>query len=130
MIKKERSYKTKFIHIRVSPEEFHKIEKRWKASTCPRRSNYLRKMLLQKPIVATYRNRSLDDFMEEMIQLRKELSGIRKGFDQVLEKHPILQETETFRRWIITYELERKVLFNKVDEIKNKIRKIAEKWLQ
>jgi hypothetical protein len=33
-------------------------------------SDYARKILLGKPVVATYRNQSLDDFMAEMMQLR------------------------------------------------------------
>ena len=30
-----------------------------------------------------------------------------------------------FRTWIITYELEKKILINKMDEIKNHIQKIG-----
>ncbi len=35
-----------------------------------------------------------------------------------------------FRSWLITHELEKNILFNKIDEIKNNIQKMGEKWLQ
>lgn len=127
---KKQPYKRRIICTAVSPDEFTKIEEKWKGSTCPNRSNYMRKMLLQKPIVAAYRNRSLDDFMEEMVQLRKELINIEKDFELPLKKCAVSLRSGEFRDWLIAYDLERKILFNKVEEIKLHIQKIAEKWLQ
>jgi hypothetical protein len=68
--------------------------------------------------------------MAEMIILRNELNGIGNNFNQSIKKLHTLQHIPEFRNWIITYDLEKKVLFNKVDEIKNRINKIADEWLQ
>lgn len=68
--------------------------------------------------------------MAEMIQLRGELNGIGNNFNQAVKKLHTLQHIPEFKNWIITYELEKKILVNKVEEIKNRINKIADEWLQ
>ncbi len=76
------------------------------------------------------RNKSLDDFMAEMILLRNQLNAIGKDQNQAVKKLHTLHQIPEFKNWIITYEIEKNILFNKVDEIKNKINKIADEWLQ
>ena len=85
---------------------------------------------MKKPIINNYRNQSLDEFMQEMIVLRQELNAIGNNFNQAVKKLHTLDQIAEFRQWLTTYELERKILFNKIDEIKKQIQNIAEKWLQ
>ena len=126
----EQNNRTKWLHLRLTPDEYQKIMKEFNKSTCRKISDYARKNLLQKPIVNTYRNQSLDDFMAEMIRLRGELNAIGNNFNQAVKKLHTLHQISDFKRWLISYELEKKILFNKVDEIKKHIQKFAESWLQ
>ena len=64
------------------------------------------------------------------MKLRDELNGIGNNFNQAVKKLHTLHQIAEFRAWIITSELEKKTLLNKVDEIKNHIQKVGEKWLQ
>ena len=127
---KEQNNRTKWLHLRLTPDEYQKIMKEFNKSTCRKISDYARKSLLQKPIVSTYRNQSLDDFMAEMIRLRGELNAIGNNFNQAVKKLHTLNQIADFKHWLISYELEKKILFNKVDEIKKHIQKFAESWLQ
>ena len=122
--------RTKWLHLRLKPDEFDKIHKQFSKTTCRKISEYSRKILLDKPITTTYRNQSIDDLMTEAIKLRNELNNIGNNFNQAVKKLHTLQQIPEFRNWIIAFELDKKILFNKVDEIKNNIQKIAEKWLQ
>jgi len=122
--------RTKWLHLRLKPEEYTKIHKEFRKTTCRKISDYSRKILLGKPITATYRNQSLDDFMTEMIRLRSELNSLGNNFNQAVKKLHTLSQTAELKSWLITYELEKKILFNKVEEIKNHIGKIADQWLQ
>jgi hypothetical protein len=122
--------RTKWLHLRLKPEEYTKLQKQFKKTTCRKLSEYARKILLGKPVVATYRNQSLDDFMTEMMQLRGELNSIGNNVNQSVKKLHTLQQISEFRSWIMTYELEKQTLFNKVEEIKIRINKIADQWLQ
>ena len=126
----EKSNRTRIIGLRLTTEEYVKIERKWKASTCRKLSDYVRKHLFDKAIVTTYRNQSLDDFMEETIVLCNELNAIGKNINQAVKKLHTLQQIPEFRNWIISYYLDKKILFNKVEEIKKHIQKITDKWLQ
>jgi len=129
-MEKENSNRTRIVGLRFTPQEYAKIDRQWKASTCRKLSDYIRKYLFNKPITTNYRNQSLDEFMSEMIRLRGELHAIGNNFNQVVKRLHTLQQIPEFKTWIITSELDRKILLNKVEEIKNSIQKISEKWLQ
>ena len=120
----------RIIGLRLTLAEFEQLEKRCKNSTSNKLSDYIRRVLFNKPITVYHRNQSLDDFMAEMILLRKELSVIGNNLNQAVKKLHTLQQIAEFRQWIILYELEKQTLFNKVDEIKDRINKIADQWLQ
>lgn len=129
-MEQEKTNRTRIIGLRLTPKEYEKIEQKWKASTCRKLSDYVRRIIFGKPIVATYRNQTLDDYMAESIKLRNELNGIGNNFNQAVKKLHTLHQISEFRDWLVTYELERKILLNKVEEVKNHIQKIGEKWLQ
>ena len=129
-MEKGNSNRTRIIGLRLTPSEYAKIERKWKASTCRKLSDYVRRSLFDKPIVTTYRDASLDEFMLQMIQLRKELNAIGNNFNQAVKKLHILQQIPEFKSWLIRYELESKILFNKIDEVKKSIQKFAELWLR
>lgn len=129
-MERENSNRTRIIGLRLTPEEYAKIEKRWKASTCRKLSDYVRHNLFEKPVVSSYRNQSTDDFMAEMAQLRTELNHIGNNFNQAVKRLHTLSQIAEFKSWLIAYEVEKKTLFNKIDEVKKHIQKIAESWLQ
>jgi hypothetical protein len=122
--------RTRIIGLRLTAKEYEQVEKRCRNSTTNKVSEYVRRILFDKPVTIYQRNKSLDDFMAEMIMLRTELNSIGNNFNQGVRKLHTLQQISEFRVWIITYELEKQTLINKVDEIKNRINKIAEEWLQ
>lgn len=129
-MERENANRTRIIGLRLTALEYAKIEKKWKASTCRKLSEYVRRSLFEKPIVTTYRNRSLDDFMAEMIRLRGELNAVGNNFNQAVKKLHSLSRIDEFKRWLMTYEVEKITLMNKVDEIKNRIGKMSESWLR
>ena len=129
-MKRENSNRTRIVGLRFTPEEYAKIEKKWKASTCRKLSDYIRRHLFEKSINTTYRNQSLDDMIHEMTQLFKQLNGIGNNFNQAVKKLHTLNQIPEFKVWILSAELDKKKLFDKIDEIKNYIRQISEKWLR
>ena len=64
--------------------------------------------------------------MAEMMQLRSELNSIGNNFNQAVNKLHSLSQIPEFKHWLITYEIEIQALLNKIDEIKNRINKIAD----
>ncbi|MFV5700153.1 plasmid mobilization protein [Flavobacterium sp. ZT3R17] len=129
-MERENSNRTRKITLRLTPEEYAKIEHRYKASTCHKLSDYVRKHLFDKPITTHYRNQSLDDFIEETILLRNELSAIGNNLNQVVKKMHTLQQIPEFREWIIRYEIEKQIFKSKIDLIERHTSKITDKWFQ
>ena len=130
MMERENSNRTRIVGLRFTPEEYVKIERKWKASTCRKLSDYIRKHLFDKPINTTFRNQSLDDMTFEMMVLYKQLNAIGNNFNQAVKKLHTLDQIPEFKVWIISSEQDKKILLNKVEEIKICIQKISEKWLQ
>jgi len=129
-MEKENSNRTRIVGLRFTPAEYAKIERKWKATTCRKLSEYIRKYLFNKTITTKYRNESLDEFMGEIIHLRNELKAIGNNLNQAVKKLHTLNQIPEFRTWIISHELEQKILLGKIEEIKKYTQKISEKWLQ
>nr|WP_196830910.1 plasmid mobilization relaxosome protein MobC [Flavobacterium sp. CG_9.1] len=129
MMERENSNRTRIVGLRFTPEEYAKIERKWKVSTCRKLSDYIRKRLFNKPINTTYRNQSLDDMTREMMLLYKQLNAIGNNFNQAVKKLHTLDQIPEFKVWIISSELDKKILLDKIEEIKIYIQKISEKWL-
>ncbi|MCC9063630.1 plasmid mobilization protein [Flavobacterium piscisymbiosum] len=129
-MKEENKNRTKWLHLRLSKDEFEILQKLFKKSTCPKMSDFARKNLLQKPVVMKYRNESLDNLMTELILLRKDLNAVGNNFNQAVKKLHTLNQIPEFKHWITVYELEKKVLFNSIDHIKKNIENLSKKWLQ
>jgi len=130
MKKQETEVRKTFLKVRVNNAEIQEIKKHQSKSTERSLSNYVRKIALQKPVVVKYRNGSADDFLKEMLQLRKELNGIGNNFNQAVHKLHILDKIPEFRDWIRQHDLLQKSLVSKVEEIRFRIAQLYDQWLQ
>lgn len=129
-MEEKNSSRNRWLHIRLTKEEFDFIDKNFKASACRKRSDFVRRNLLRKPIVMRYRNESLDNLLQELIQLRTQLNFMGNNFNQSVKKLHTLFEISDFRIWILAFDSDRNNYFSLVEEIKKNIENLAQKWLQ
>jgi hypothetical protein len=125
---KEQNNRTKWLHLRLTQDEQNKLNKLFKASCCPKISDYARAVLLGKPIIASYRNTSMDDFMTEMIRLRTELNSIGNNFNQLVKRANTYKDDKTISGLLVGYELDRRQLLRHIETIKLFIEKNAASW--
>lgn len=130
MKKLESEVRRKMVVVRMNETEFNQLEKFQRKTTDKDVSSYLRKVALQKPIIVKYRNESADDFLLDMLNLKKELNAIGNNFNQAVHKLHILDKIPEFRVWVKQYDGVQKVLISKVDEIKLRMNQLYEQWLQ
>src|ERR1700744_3482713 len=64
--------------VLYSQEEFDRLKVLFCHSLCKTIANYVRTTSLQQPVSIVHRNISFDSFLDEVIELRQELSEIRK----------------------------------------------------
>lgn len=122
--------KNKWLHVRLNDDEYYTIHKSFEATTHRKLSDYIRKVLLQKPVVTASRNVSLDAFVSELIAIRKELSYIGNNFNQVVKQLHLAGNIPAILEWLPVIEKAQEKLLEKSEVIKVKISKINEQWLQ
>lgn len=130
MKKRENEVRRKMVVTRMNDSEFERMEKFRRQSTERSVSNYIRKVSTQKPVTMKYRNESADDFLNQMLELKKDLNGIGNNFNQAVHKLHILDKIPEFREWIFQYSALHKHLVEKVEIIKLRMNQIYEQWLQ
>lgn len=126
----DKQNRNKLIQARLTPAEYDRILKKFQKTTCRKLSDYMRKVLLDKAVTVNLRNQSLDDFMTEMIRLRAELNAIGNNYNQLIKRLHSLGPVPEIKSWLILNESARKLMLNKIEEIKSTIAKIDDKWLQ
>jgi hypothetical protein len=130
MKKLESEVRKKMVVVRMNETEFNQLEKFQQKTTEKDTSSYLRKVALQKPVTVKYRNESADDFLLDMLGLKKELNAIGNNFNQAVHKLHILDKIPEFRAWVQQYDGLQNVLISKVEEIKLRMNQLYEQWLQ
>ena len=126
----QKNNRNKWLHVRLNPGEYKKIATGFSMSTKRKLSEYVRSILLDKPITVYTRNRSFDDFVAEMILLRNELKAIGNNFNQLVRKLHVSGTDEELKALALINEKSREIFFKKVDEINQKISQMADKWSQ
>ena len=124
------SNREKWLHVRLTAAEYQRINMGFKNSTKRKLSQYVRSILLDKPITIYTRNRSYDDFVAETILLRNELKAIGNNFNQAVKKLHTMHHEAEIKTWALINENSKQLFFKKVEEINLKIAQISDKWSQ
>jgi hypothetical protein len=129
MKKLETEVRNKMVVVRMNEIEFTQLEKLQQKTTEKDTSSYLRKVALQKPVTVKYRNASADDFLLDMLNLKKELNAIGNNFNQAVHKLHLLDKIPEFRVWISQYDGLHRAFISKTEQINFKVNELYEQWL-
>lgn len=130
MKKPENEVRTLVLKVRINAAEKTQLKKLQKQSIERSLSNYVRKVALQKPVTITYRNQSADDFLKDMLDLRKQLNGIGNNFNQAVHKLHTLDRIPDFREWIREQQAAQKQIVQSIETIRLRMNQLYEQWLQ
>ncbi len=130
MENEKKQSRDQWLHLRLTEKEKLQLHKAFLKTTQRRMSDYARKILLGKPMIATYRNASIDELMDELIKLRKDLNGLANNFNQTVHKLHTLDHGLSSESLLKHYENERKILFEKVEEMRKMTNKVGAEWLR
>lgn len=117
-----------WISFRVKPEQYEKIHGLFSKSTYRKLSEYARNVLLQKPVVFRTRNESADQFLTEMLLLKKELNAIGNNYNQAIKKLHTLNQIEEVRAWITRHERLHEAFLQQTEAILQKLNEIHRQW--
>lgn len=131
MVKRDKENRTKWLHVRLTEQEFEVLKRRFSKTTQRKLSGYARDILLGKPMIAAYRNQSLLDIMAELSLLRKHLNGVANNFNQAVRKLHVSDNLSEVREWVQTHENVGAELLKYIRELHGFINKTAKKkWLR
>ena len=129
-MKEKNNNRTKWLPLRLTPSEYEQIQKQFSKTTDRKLSEYARRKLLGKPVTINCRNQSLDAYMEELVQLKTQLSAVGNNFNQAVRKLHTLSKIKEFEQWLASYELDKRQLLNHIGQINDHLKKLADTWLQ
>lgn len=130
MQKKERANRTKKITVRFTEQEYYKIELSFKTTTKRKLSEYVRSVLLDKPVTVYARDQSLDEMMFLLSRLKNELSAIGNNFNQLVKRLHTASHFEEIRALAQSSEKSREMFLEKMGQINQKIAQLADQWSQ
>jgi len=122
-------HRDKILHIRLLESELLKIKDHFSNSTKRHLSEYIRSIILDKPITFYTRSKSIDEFVDAIVTLRRELNSIGDDFRLSVEKLQQYTEIPEINNWAVENEKNKNLFFLKLEEIENKIIEIDNKWL-
>lgn len=122
--------RNRWLHIRLNDSEQAKIIKQFKRTTERHISQYARKILLGKPMIARTRDESLNNIITILAKLQKDLNGIGNNYNQMLHKLHLADTVPEIKRWLVQYEKEKLSIQENIRQIKFFMEKSSEKWLR
>lgn len=125
-MKEEIKTPKKWISIRVKPDEYNVIYKLYKATSCNKLSQYVRKVLLQKPVTILYKDESTREILSALNQLSRELSAVGNNFNQTVHKLHTLDHIPEIKMWAELTESGRQNLLKKIEDIRVSINQIRQ----
>jgi hypothetical protein len=122
--------RSKTLLTRLKPTEYQLIYNAFKKTRFNKLSEYARSILLGKPVVMNYRDKSMDDMLEELALLRKELNAIGNNLNQAVRQINSAHGNADNRLWSNLLS----IIGNKVDpsigQIKERMQSFSELWSQ
>lgn len=102
----------------------------FRTTTKRKLSEYIRYVLLEKPVTVYTRDQSLDDMLALFNSLKNELSAIGNNFNQAVKRLHTMDRIAEIKSWAEAGEKHRELFMEKVAEINQKITQLSDKWLQ
>jgi hypothetical protein len=127
-MKSGKGIRNRWVNIRLNQEEFERIEKLYKATTCRELSGYCRAVLQKKPVVFNYRDQSKEEILNLLIQLKRELNYIGHNYNQVVAKLHTLRTVPEIRSWLTLSENTERNVLGKIEEIKLLLVNFSMNW--
>lgn len=127
MVEKD-NQRTKWLHVRLTEKEHQQILAQFKKTDSRCISDFARKILLGKPMIGTYRNKSMDEFIVELVRLRTELNHIGNNFNQLVKKLHTTTHQQQMAALLATYQSERKILMERIENIHRFIQEKGQQW--
>jgi hypothetical protein len=129
-MEKQEENRSRRVITRFKPVEFKLLESRFKKTMFRKLSEYTRSVLLEKNITVTYRDKAMDDVLEELILLRRELNAIGNNLNQAVRNINSGHGSADARLWMNLLSVINSKLEPSIGQIKERMNQYADIWSQ
>ncbi|SKC18705.1 hypothetical protein [Dyadobacter psychrophilus] len=126
-MKDQSELRSKKLTLCLNKGEYHFLLDGFQKTTCRNLGEYIRKMVLSKPLKVNVRNQSLDELMGELIKLRIDLNRVADNFEISFRAQGSSDQAVGTRQEL---SAEHTKMLSLVEQIKDQITQGAKKWLQ
>ncbi len=126
----ENENRSKWIKVRLKPSEEESLNKVFKKTTFQNLSEFGRAMMLGKPVTVIHRDKSMDDVLEELVLLRRELNFIGNNLNQAVKNINSAHGFPDTRLWLNLLSVINGRLEPSINEIKDRMNKYSDLWSQ
>jgi MobC-like protein len=127
-MQQEQQIRTEWFTIRMTKAEYQQLERLAATTISSSLSDYGRRVLLQKPVSILSRNQSLDDFLADMLLLRKDLRQIGGHFNQAVHRLHTLKAKADIQHWLLLNEQDKNRLFQFHEKIFTQLNEANRLW--
>ena len=121
---------TRVLLTRFKQTEYDQLNKRFNNTRFRKLSEYVRSVLLDKPVTVNYRDKSMDDVLEEMVLLRQELNAIGNNLNQAMRSINSAHGNADTRLWMSLLSVINTKLEPAISQIKEQMNQYADIWSQ
>jgi hypothetical protein len=129
-MKENNENRSKWIKVRLKPSEEIELDKRFKKSTFQNLSEFGRAMILGEPITVIYRDKAMDEILEELILLRRELNHIGNNLNQAVKNINSSHGSTDPGLWMNLLSIIKGKVEPSISQIKQEVNKYADLWSQ
>jgi hypothetical protein len=129
-MEKQEEKRSRRVITRFKPKEFELLESRFKKTLFRKLSEYIRNVLLERNITVTYRDKAMDDILEELILLRRELNAVGNNLNQAMRNINTAHGQSDARLWLNLLTKISGRVEPAINQIKEQMNQYAEIWSQ
>ena len=118
------------VRIPLTKEEYDKFYKQFSDSTHIYFGKYVKNILMAKPVTRYFRNKSLDELLAVMNQLKNKMESVDRVFGMISEKLQIAPTHVHVARWQSALDNSWQMHRTTMEEIRLQLIKIYETCLQ
>jgi len=120
--------RSKYLKVRLKPSEEEMLIKQFKKSRFQNISEYGRAVILGKPVTIIYRDKSMDEVLEELILLRRELNFIGNNLNQAVKNINSVHGAPDIILWQHLLNIISGKLEPSITQIKERMNNYADLW--
>ena len=121
--------RNKWLHVRLTLQEYEKIQVEFEQTVQDSLSEYARRLLLKKPIIGRYKDTGMQELLAELTSLRRDLHGIATNYNQLVKKINSTAGNE-LKIHLSDGKILQRVIEDSLKSVTLFINQSAAKWLQ